>query len=306
MGKLFFLVLTFCISNDLWAAPDVYQVGRQDGSSITLYVSPPPGVATYGVTLMVQGSGCASAFQNAVAMGAIVFPDGTATARLDVEKYGIQKDATTCPAAFLEHNTVTERIQDHLIVLNWLRRQSWWNHKLFIVGGSEGGIESASLAVLIPETVKAGLMSSPLGSTMAKSWLNVNEHQLQKEGKTPHEIRNALQRIQKQFQIMRENPTWKKSWQGLTNTYKWWADILDYQTAQLLLQTDVPIIFFQGDNDQESDVNCARELVTKFSASGKNNLTYIERPGEDHTFTDGQGKSHLLEVFQNILTFFGK
>ena len=306
MGKAYalflFAVSLLNFSNAI--ASTIYHVDRPDGSAITVYVTAPQTTGQYAATLIVEGSGCGSSYTNATKP--IIFPNGKPTARLDVEKYGIDKDTDTktCPKEFLEHNTVNERLQDHLIVMNWLRQQPWWNKELYIIGGSEGGIEAASLSVLIPETKAAGLMSSPLGTTMAQSWLKVNERALQKEGKGSREIQQALQAMQNQFQMMRDNPTWEKSWQGAENTYKWWADILDYKTSKLLLQTKIPIIFIQGDNDQESDIDSARALVTEFASAGKTNLTYIERPGEDHTFNDQQGKSHLGEVVTAILIFF--
>ena len=209
-----------------------------------------------------------------------------------------------CAPAFLKHNRISQRIADHLQVIALLRKAPRWDRRLYIVGGSEGGVVGGALAALIPETKAAGLMSSPLGATTAESWIKVRERSLRKQVDEPG-VQKELQLIREKFQEIRDNPTPSLSYEGKANTHFWWADILDFGTYNLLLTTNVPILFFHGDQDEMSDVDAARRLKTLFDEAGKTNLKYRERVSMDHVFTDKNGQSHLGEILTEIFGFFG-
>jgi len=303
--KIYFLIgfifpLFASVAN---AQSESHQLSRADGSKIDFYLTKPK-ATQFAITLVIQGSGCDSSFS--ANSKPFTFGSGETTARLDIEKYGINATSKDCTPEFLKHNRISQRISDHLQVIAKLRNETWWNGRLYIVGGSEGGIVGGALAALIPETKAVGLMSSPLGSTMAQSWLKVRERQFRKDGMSDGEIKAALTQIQNQFRTMRANPTAELNYEGEANTYFWWADILDFGTYNLLLETNVPILFFQGDQDEMSDVDAARQLSKLFVQAGKTNLTYREMAGMGHTFIDQSGKSHLGEVVAEILQFFGQ
>jgi pimeloyl-ACP methyl ester carboxylesterase len=293
-----FLLLVASSGN---ALTEFHQSARPDGSMINYYLTK-PAAPKFPIVLVVQGSGCDSAY--APDRKTFTFKNGEEAARLDIEKYGISASSAGCTLEFLKHNRISQRIADHLQVISLLRNAPWWNGRLFILGGSEGGIVGGALASLIPETKAAGLMSSPLGSTMAESWLKVSERALRKKGLGNRQISENLIQIKNKFKEIRLNPTPDLNYAGEANTYLWWADILDFGTYNLLLGSNVPIIFFQGDQDEMSDVDGARKLVTLFNNAKKTNLTYREMSGMGHTFNDQNGQSHLNEVLTEILGFF--
>ncbi|WP_157747551.1 hypothetical protein [Cohaesibacter sp. ES.047] len=78
------------------------------------------------------------------------FPDFAA---LTVEKYGVSPareatdpDPEDCPLSYHAHSTVTQREEDYVRVVEILKKKKWWNGKLVLFGGSEGGSAMAGLS----------------------------------------------------------------------------------------------------------------------------------------------------------------
>ena len=248
---------------------------------------------------MIQGSTCHSVHDAAKASKMLV--DTYKVVRLDVEKYALNKDTKECPTQYLRNNTVRQRIQDYLQVIQNLRGHSWWNGKLFIIGGSEGGVIAPILASFVPETNKTVIMAGGIGWTLKEEILYLEKKRLISYGKNQDEVEYELNKIVGVFEEAIQNPTSSRTFMGETNTYKWWDSILNLKPIVSMTQLQIPILMVHGDQDLSAPVESAQEAARQFQRLGKNNLTYVEYPGLDHSWKDKEGKSHSARVIQDVL-----
>ena len=72
---------------------------------------------------------------------------------LAIEKQGVNfgDSGDNLTEEYIENNTIEKRLYDYLRVLQHLRTNAeWWNGKIYIIGGSEGGLLAGMLACFYP------------------------------------------------------------------------------------------------------------------------------------------------------------
>lgn len=269
---------------------------RADGSSITYQLDNSGGGAPRALLLMLQGSGCEPVADRPwlKTEPPIVAPG---SAVLSIEKYGVlskQPAAGTvdgCSPDFWRRDTLQQRVADAVQVIASLRGSSWWNGRLIVMGGSEGGAVAAMLAPLVPETRAVIVTSSGIGVPVADL------------------IRSAVPplvvaQLDAVLTEARANPTGDKRFAGAS--YRWWADAADVTPAAMLLQTNVPVLLIHGERDQFAPVATARATRDLVGAAGRRNLTYWEYAGYDHFMKDAAGVDHRLEVLKRVRAWIGE
>lgn len=279
---------------------------RLDGSSIQFYLTRPSTGLPVPLLLILQGSSCSSIYKSA--LGAGRFVEQNKIARLDIEKFDLNKDATSCPLGYLNNNTIDQRIADSLRVMQVLRdtSSSWWNGKLMIVGGSEGGTIAPILASYIPETTKLVVMAGGTGWTMRESMPFLLEKELRSKGADEQTIDSELKNMETIFDDVIKNPTSTKVYNGNTNTYKWWNSILNLRPRNFMIDLKIPILMVHGDVDSACPVESARATADAFKTSAKTNFKYIEYPGLDHHWNDSAGQSHANQIFTDVFTWVSR
>lgn len=137
-------------------SPEEQLVRRGDGSLIYWSLDRQRALPKQGVLLLAQGSGCAPAAKNAnVRRAKALLSDFAA---LTVEKYGVVPEEQPedpylgCSSIFYAKHTVSQRVEDYEAVLRHLRASSWWDGRLVLFGGSEGGAAVALLAPRVDPT----------------------------------------------------------------------------------------------------------------------------------------------------------
>ena len=127
----------------LLAVAVAHTTTRPDGSSIYWSLDRQREAPKQGILLVAQGSGCLSASENGnLARARALLPN---FAFLTVEKYGVHPhDAPSdpmggCRAEFYGHHTVSQRVVDYQRILGELAGAPWWDGRLVLFGGSEGG-----------------------------------------------------------------------------------------------------------------------------------------------------------------------
>lgn len=296
-----FLVLAFEVQAAEFAE---LSAKRLDGTSVVYYIQTPSLKSKRSVLLVLQGSTCKSVYSSAQAAGGLV--DKLGIVRLDIEKYALSKNISSCPREYLEKNTIDQRISDVLLVVSALRNQEWWDRKLFIIGGSEGAVLAAILPTYIPETTKTVIMAGGIGWTMRQEMLFLLEKQMSAKGKTAEEIAQEIKMMDHAFDATIENPTSSKVFYGDTNTYKWWSSILNVRPINYLVNLSIPILLIQGTTDQAVPVESARAAEAVFREMGKGNLKYIEYEGLDHSWNDASGKSQASVVLKDVFEWLSK
>jgi dipeptidyl aminopeptidase/acylaminoacyl peptidase len=282
-------------------------VQRLDGTDIQYYLTTPSSKEPVPLLLVLQGSSCTSAYDSASSSSGSA--DKFNMARLDVEKYGLNKDKKhkdPCPQSYLNNNTLDQRISDYLRVMQILRGKPWWNRQLIIIGGSEGAVLTPILASYIPETSKIVIMAGNTAWSIRESWLFLQEKELRAEGLDQKSIQTKLNVINDTFNEAQQNPTSNKNYFGETNTYKWWSSILEIRPLNFMLDLEFPILIVHGDLDSATPVENARATVEAFKNKSKNNLTYIEYPGLEHSWKDASGQDQSKKVYAYIFSWISK
>ena len=124
------------------AAPRHATLGRPNGPAIDWYLDRRAPSGKQGILVIAQGSGCSSVLSNRnVEAAKSLVPD---FAVVTVEKYGVspgaeQKGPNDCSELFWANHTVTQRVEDYRAVIDKLKSAPWWNGRLVLFGGSEGG-----------------------------------------------------------------------------------------------------------------------------------------------------------------------
>ncbi|MDH6232982.1 pimeloyl-ACP methyl ester carboxylesterase [Mesorhizobium soli] len=273
----------------VWAAPaltepQLHETPRADGSTIHWTLDRPEGDGETALVVIAQGSGCAPAMASLSMRAARAAFAGLAA--LTVEKYGVDpkdspaNDHLDCSQIFRERHTVSQRIADYRQIVESLRGAPWWNGKLILFGGSEGGMTMAALAADIRADIGI-LVSTGGGVTFGE------------------EVRQAVPEdgrltADAAFAKARQNPDSAELWAG--QSLKYWADGIDRRPVDDMLRADTEFLLIQGARDASTSVNTARMVSDLFAKDGRCNLTYWEFPAFDHGMVDAAGKSHMAEV----------
>ena len=261
---------------------------RDDGSLIHWSLDRQQGGPKQGILVLAQGSGCLAATENPnIVRAKGLLPD---FAVVTVEKYGVRPhDAPKdpfggCSLDFHAHHTVSQRVADYQRVLAQPETSPWWDGRLVLFGGSEGGAAVAMLAPRVRPTALVVFSTAPGRSFRQTFKLSV-----------PPEV--AAQ-ADSEFVKIKADPLSPKLWGG--NSYRWWADILDHDLTADLLSVRTPILIVHGERDRSGSVQIARMVRDEFQREGRCNLTYWEFAGYDHQMQDAAGAAHIEEVMRRI------
>jgi alpha-beta hydrolase superfamily lysophospholipase len=262
---------------------------RADGSQITFHLDRKAGKGRQSAILLMQGSGCDPVASNArvTSVAPLVAPGD---AVITIEKYGVASGegqaglVDGCSRNYWAGNTLQQRVIDAAQVVSQLRREKWWNRRLIIFGGSEGGAVAAMLAPLVPETKAVIIYSSGIGVPVGELI----------RAAVPSPVAAEAPKI---FAEAKANPTGERRWAGAS--YRWWADAVGITPARMLLQTTAPILLIHGTRDQSAPVATARATRDLLVRHGKANLTYREYEGYDHFMRDAAGADHRPSVLKD-------
>jgi pimeloyl-ACP methyl ester carboxylesterase len=270
--------------------PQARTLQRADGATVRWHLDRRDRSGRQGVLLLAQGSGCASVTGNAniVLAAATLRP---ADAVLTIEKAGVAPgDAPAdpmddCSAEFRAEHTVSRRVADASAVLDALANEPWWNGRLTLFGGSEGGAVVAQLAAQRPEVDAVVVFSTGVGEPLSVS--------------LPAVLPPAAQAgLKAQLDAMRSDPTADRIWGG--NTWRWWADIMDRRLADDLAQASGRVLLVHGERDESAPVASARAAAATLAAALGERFRYIEQAGLDHQMFDAEGRSRMEVVLGEV------
>ncbi len=270
---------------------------REDGSLIRYYVETPQ-EASFPIVLVLQGSQCETINQF-LSYGSLVIAKGLGL--LAIEKYGLSPEMSACPDEFLKNNTIDQRLNDTLRVLSAIRSSvPHWDGRLFLLGAGDGALLAARLsAVVFPK--KIVLISAGLGMTLADSMPLAVEKQMKKQGSSEGLIRAELAKFPVKYNEILSNPTWRLTWMGNSNTYKYWNSILFHHPWEDILNYAGPVLDIHGAEDAESPLEASRKLKQIMEQNNRVNLTRWELAGFDHYMIDQSGESHLMDVMSTAI-----
>jgi len=279
------------------------KVKRLNDSYIDVFYNKPYGKDKMPILLFCQGSGYDS---NTEGFLDLLSQYNNKVVGLAIEKQGVKYGdrGDVMSDEYKWNNTIHNRVYDYLRVFQYLRTNvSWWNGELYIVGGSEGGLIAGLIASFYPNVRSVAILSFGGGLTFGEAWPIAVGSQKEFESANNEEINKEILATKDTLINVRNNPTLLKSYSGEGNTYAWWASIIDIRLANSLLDLEIPIFLGQGSEDLMAPVLSARKLNESFIDAGKTNLFYREYVGYDHSFTDANQQSHLVEVFMDAISW---
>ena len=308
MRKLLFLITLFLFSTtSLFAqesamnSPEHLKVQRLNDSYIDVYYNKPVAGVKLPLLIFCQGSGYDS---NTDGFLNLMRQFEKKAVGLAIEKQGVKFGDTgdTMTEVYEQNNAVYNRLYDYLRVLQYMRgHANWWNGDVYIIGGSEGGLLAGMLASFYPNTKSLALFSFGGGLNFGEAWPVSIASQKKAEGANDEEIEKAVSEVKDTFNLIRQNPSFNKSYEGKDNTYAWWASIIDLRLENALLDLKIPIYLVQGSDDIMSPPVSARKMNEDFIKQGKTNLHYQEYKGYDHEYKDEKGQSHLVEIIMKAI-----
>lgn len=298
--KLILTLAACCAALASAAQAETLRVPRLDDTHIQAYVDAPADGRRAGILLVLQGSECLS-----VHPGGDRFPFDLPAdvVRLDIEKYGITAESEgageACPEAYLANNTIDGRVLDALTTLAWLKANApWWDGRLFVAGASEGATIAAIVGALHPDTQGMILVNGSIGRPFGEGWADAVATAVSSQGGDEAAVAAARADTQAAWDKARANPT-VETYQGASNTLRWWRSIIDLRPINLLVSARAPVLLVQAEKDQMTPVASARAAAERLSQA-KSNFTYVELPGLDHGFRDGDGKPQYQMILPRL------
>lgn len=293
------LSLLTLLASSAFAEP--LKVQRLDDSYIEAYLSDTPKAQKSGILLVFQGSECFS-----------IDPDGDRfpyelpkdIVRLDIQKYGITPESQRdkdgqCPATYLANNTIDGRVIDAFTVLSYLHEHAdWWDGRLFVSGASEGATIAAIVGALSPDTRGIILINGSIGRPFREGWAEAVTNSVSQGGGSAKDIEDARKETLEVWDKARATPT-TETYQGPSNTLRWWRSIIDLRPLNLLNNKSVPIVLLQSEFDQMTPVTSAR-IAAEALAKTHKNFQYIEIPGLNHGFRDKDNKPQYQMVLPKL------
>jgi len=266
-----------------------HETMRENGSvihwSLTSAITKP----AQGVLLIAQGSGCSPALSSPNVQ--LLIEKTPSLNVLTIEKYGVRpsdsakRSPDKCPEAYSRNHTISQRVDDAVIVLKELRGSGALTGKLVLFGGSEGGAVVSILSRKIPEVDAVVVFSTGTGIPLSKMIL-------------PPESAEFKDEFEKEFALIRANPNSHKMWSG--NSYKWWADAMDRRLSDDLLASKAPILLVRGTLDKTTPISADHATKAAFEEVNDTRLTYWELEDRGHQMRDSNGVSHMTDVLDNV------
>lgn len=211
---------------------------------------------------------------------------------MTVEQWGAENPEEIDEATFFAHYTRTQRLQDHVTVIDGLTQNppAGWNGKLVFIGVSEGGLLVTALTELYQDLTIATVNWSGSGDWSWRDELWAFIENLRKNGPAflrfsdklpawvpfiPHLPKNRSEYDLLMDSIAQE-PTSKKECMGMTYLYH--ADAMAFPKSDYQ-RICTPFLVVTGALD--SIVASSRQFVQKAQNVGAP-ITYWEVPGMDH------------------------
>lgn len=262
---------------------------RDDKTEIRYHLNNPD---ADNLLVVFQGSDCNSVrhMSSVKTIWQVLAPDA---ALLTVEKYGIdenlsyvQGERDDCPASYLEHDSMAQRIKDGVRVIKALQDSY---DEVTLVGGSEGG--SIALAVAAQVTGLHAVLALNSGSS---SFQHDIEYSIRKT--LPDSARESVLQGFRQFaeQIAASQQAFPIEVSG--HGYAFWKDALTRDLIAPLHDINAPVLIMQSAEDKSVDPEMTQAEVASIIGNGASNVKFKMLPGLNHGFRDTTGTSKLSAV----------
>lgn len=245
---------------------------------ITYYLNRPE-AEKYPLVVILQGSECLTVAHKYDTLIQPLAEAGVAVLR--VEKPGLSEAVPVgeCPEEYLRLNSPQRRVLDLVAVLAAMRREEpSWNGRLGVLGGSEGAMIAALASPLLEQTQGVVLLSAGGGLSFAEEILLGVRQQMLASGADEGAVEQQMQVMRDVMEEMRDNPTPFKEWGSdgdlARNTYLWWSQAMPLRLSIPLLQSQVPLLIFQGEDDVGTPLESGLALKQQLQEGGREHFEF--------------------------------
>ena len=300
--KIFFLIIIplflffYGCNTSISLGIQTFKVANEKGDSLTFYLATNNNNLSNKLLVMVQGSG-----RNSIKRR---FGWGVEAATLGYDILYLEKYAYNDSVLFVKSDCRERRLNDVRFVINYVEKNIYKSKlgEIFLIADSEGGALVPELAYNNKKIKKAIILSSG-GFEQSKQF----ELLLKKEKKENYKGFLSLNGIssqndlEKQFKIIKNNPSENKLWLG--HSYKYWNSYLWYNPDNIIDSLTIPILILIGDRDRNVPVESVKYLQKKYKH--KSNITIKILNGLDHQYKDAKGSRQFSKVLkENILPWY--
>ncbi len=297
-NKILFLILFLLSINFYGCSTSIklsiqgFNVVNENGDPLTFYLASNEKGLSNKLLVMIQGSGHESIKKR--------FGWGAEATTLGYDILYLEKYAFNDLKLFIKSDSRQRRLADIQFAINYIKKNIYQNKlkEIFLFADSEGG-------TLVPELaynnalVKRAVILAAGGFEQSKQFEILLEKEKKEHYKgflTTNGITSKAD-LQNQYNIIKSNPSSKKSWLG--HSYKYWNSYLWYNPDQILEKLDIPILHIIGERDRNVPVKSIKYLMERFKH--KKNLEYHIIPGLDHSFIDSNGNKQMDKVLKEIV-----
>jgi len=300
-----------------------YQMHNHEGQKVTWYVCTPTGssVTAKSVMVLLHGSGASSVIARTREGTIIPFLFDKASTIMEkwnvvlVEKQGMRlgehhDDWVVGPSReFLEHYTVSQRIDDTSSVLGWMKAAGISDGtRIVLVGSSEGSEVAAGAAARDSNVTHLALFGAVIGIPLFDAFLLPLRRALRAGQITSKAFEKSYERYREVFRDINTHPNAANLF--LDNmTYRYWASSAEHSLLCSLTKVEVPTYLAIASEDECTLPESSDILVAELDRRGKTNLYVHQYFGLDHGFSkrDDNGRCCLaLEVWRDLLDWIAK
>lgn len=200
------------------------------------------------------------------------------------ERRGIGIDGSIDEAAAIYGSTLSQRITDHQLVIDWYCKRQDADLPIILIGSSEGGTVAGAIAAREQRITHLVLVGSG-GWPQAKEL----KHMLEEDGRG-FGVRTMAE-FESQLEAIHQDPDSISMWAG--HPYRRWSSFLWYDPMVDLQSLSIPVLVMHGALDDAVPVESARSIRDRFvdrepSKTDESGpvVSYVEFPELDHSFFD--------------------
>jgi len=287
------------------APPQVQYLDRRDGSSIGYYLRQADSERlSDSLLVVVQGSDCNSVTKiDRIEQIARALPQSDL---LTVEKYGIDAglpysadvDRTDCPAVYLQHDRLSQRVADLKAVISHLSQANGYR-KVAVIGGSEGAVIANMLAA----------SGAPIHAVIAfngggRFFLDDVLHSIRLDPSLSAAARKeSVQGFRGFAKHVMTAP--EADLVASAHGVRWWQEVLRLDQLAVLRKTKLPVLIMQGEADSSVSPAAVTGMITQLRRAGRSNVHYKAYPGLDHGMQGADGASQLTRVVDDMRDWLG-
>jgi pimeloyl-ACP methyl ester carboxylesterase len=269
-----------------------YNIKNNDNDTLAFYLATNNNKLSDKLLVMVQGSG-----RNSIKRR---FGWGAEAATLGYDILYLEKFAYNDSLLFVKSDCRERRLNDIHFVINYVTKNIYKNKlvEIFIIADSEGGALVPELAYNNKKVRRAIILSSG-GFEQARQFklLLNKENEGNYKGFLSLNGISSQSDLEKQFKIIKDNPSENKLWLG--HSYKYWNSYLWYNPDNIIDSLTIPILILIGDKDRYVPVESVKYLQKKYKY--KTNITIKILKGLDHQYKDSKGNRQFSKVLKDII-----